>query len=1340
MNRHTVLALFLSTIMSCNDVSKPVTLLSDRHIAGSNISNQTITSFAEDAFGYIWIGTARGLNRFNGFDYYQYFNNDEDSLSLSENRICSILRDSKKNIWIATRNGINLYNSEMDCFFRPVIKGMSQNVLQILENNKGDIYANMVIQLLKYDPEKKEFNVVINFGRSDFNNTCCFDKENKLWSVTPSLIRIYESNTLELVSEIKPEQKISYSYLHADEDLWLISGKNIRILNTSNMRYKDVPNPIQSHPVLSNAIISKIHPIDENSILIDTQKNGLFLYNVANGKLIHQSETGFPFEAPDFEISEIFTDSRKNLWFGSIDQGYSIRYNYKKRFNNNNLLRSGLDKKSITSMVSDQNGNFWIATNKGVIFYNDAKRTLDKVNLDGFFPDMSYKHIITTVFVDIDNNIWFMADDILLCCRYIGGRLRLLRLFHLPNMESCIVQDVAGTIWVGQFGENLYALRKGEEQFTELQLYPQSFNITSTITTLKSGEILAGSFAKNLRIINPISWKIRKIEILPYIQQSEFIPVTLFEDSEDYIWIGTKTNGLFRYSPYDESVKNIKGLTCNDISSILEDAQGNIWIGTPYGLNKYDKTARQVSTYYAHDGIGGNQFNDRSVFKISKDILAFGGTHGITSFNPVDITFRKQMPILFEGIKVHNRLIRPGDGPIDKQLAYNPDIILKHSQNSFNISYTALDYAEYPRVRYTYIMEGFDKEWIDAQNNRQAYYSNLPSGNFIFRVRATSNDNSIPESENFLNITIKRAPWLSIPAIILYSLLVITLASLILYLSNRIRMNKLNVIHATQEKEQEKRLNRMNLSFFANISHEFRTPLTMIAGPVASLYSDRAVSPENRQLLYIIRRNVNRMLRLINQLMDFNKLENDTLKLKVQNRDIVEIIKPVIEVFNLNTKEKNIKMKTDGLDNPFYIMIDSDKLEKILGNLLSNAIKFTSSPGEISVKMNLINRVQASEKYPLTAKDTDNEYVMISVGDTGLGIPEDKLEDVFRRYYQLSDNQSFKSWGTGIGLYYSRRLVELHHGYIKAQNKMEGGCVFSFIIPVNKASYTQNERDMDEETNNLFHIPDPKEEQIYSDTNENEYDNRPTVLVVDDDTDISHYLRTLLIPYYKVVNKYAADSALLSIEEILPDLIISDVLMPGTDGYRFCQMIKENETYCHIPIILLTAKNTVKDQIEGLETGANAYVTKPFEPSYLLALIKSQLKNMEKVRKILGQTTKTEKLDEEIISPQDKAFMSNLFQFMETELSNPEINILNMADALKISRSKLYYKMKGLTGQNPKVFFRTYKLNRASELILEKHYNISEIADMTGFSTLPHFSACFKKQFGVPPSEYRKLN
>jgi ligand-binding sensor domain-containing protein len=653
--------------MSCNEVPKPVTPVSDRHIAGSNISNQTITSFAEDTFGYIWIGTVRGLNRFNGFDYYQYFNNNEDSLSLSDDRICSILCDSQKNIWIATRNGISLYNSKTDCFSRPVIKGLSQNATQILENNKGAIYANMVIQLLKYDPDKKEFNVVINFGRSDFNNTCYFDKENKLWSVTPSSIRIYDSNTPELVSEIKPEQKISYSYLHANGDLWLIAGKNIRILNTGSMRYKNIPDPIQSHPVLSNAIISKIHSINETSILINTQKNGLFLYNIANGKLIHQSETGFlnqsesgfPFEAPDFEISEIFTDSRKNLWFGSTDQGYSIRYNYKARFNNNNLLRSGLDKKSITSMASDQNGNFWIATNKGLIFYNDTKRTLEKVNLDRLFPDMSYRYMITTVFVDIDNNIWLMADDILLCCRYTGGRLRHIRSFHLPDMENCIAQDAAGTIWIGQFGENLYALRKGEEQFTELQLYPQSFNITSTIIALKSGEILAGSFAKNLQIINPVSWEIREIEILPHIQHSEFIPVTLFEDSEDYIWIGTKTNGLFRYSPHNESVKNIKGLTCNDISSILEDAQGNIWIGTPYGLNKYDKITGQISTYYAHDGIGGNQFNNRSVFKISKDILAFGGTHGITSFNPGDITFRKQTPILFEELKVHNRLIHP---------------------------------------------------------------------------------------------------------------------------------------------------------------------------------------------------------------------------------------------------------------------------------------------------------------------------------------------------------------------------------------------------------------------------------------------------------------------------------------------------------------------------------------------------------------------------------------------------------------------------------------------------------------------------------------------------------
>lgn len=559
----------------------------------------------------------------------------------------------------------------------------------------------------------------------------------------------------------------------------------------------------------------------------------------------------------------------------------------------------------------------------------------------------------------------------------------------------------------------------------------------------------------------------------------------------------------------------------------------------------------------------------------------------------------------------------------------------------------------------------------------------------------------------------------------------------IYYNYQRIKHNKERVRKAELEKEQEQRVNKMNMSFFANISHEFRTPLTMISGPVAQLCDEPDITGESKQLLYIVQRSVNRMLKLVNQLMDFNKLENDTLRLSVKRTDIISELKRLVDVFRININKKDITLNTYGLEDTYITWLDTDKIDKITGNLISNALKFTPHGGKIELAFDVIPREEACRQFNLTDKDQSAEYIKIAVTNSGEGIAEDKLEKIFERYYQLNNqSKGTYNWGTGIGLYYARCLVELHHGYIKANNHPESGAVFTYILPVSELMYSEEERQPDNET----------QEEVFPLQTEEQYNSLPptkegkqlTVLVVDDDTEVVHYLNTLLSPHYKVICRFNAESAYTTLKEEAPDIILSDVVMPGTDGYQLCRMIKENIELCHIPIILVTAKATVENQVEGLDTGADAYVTKPFNPTYLLALIKSQLKNREKVRSLLGTTTKTDEIEDNILSPQDNAFMTELYQLMENELSNPELNITRMTEVLKISRTKFYYKVKGLTGENPNTFFKTYKLNRAAELLSEGKCNVSEIADMTGFSTLSHFSSSFKRQFGVSPSEYQK--
>ena len=823
------------------------------------------------------------------------------------------------------------------------------------------------------------------------------------------------------------------------------------------------------------------------------------------------------------------------------------------------------------------------------------------------------------------------------------------------------------------------------------------------------------------------------------IYRSTFIPTVLLQDSKRRIWIGTISNGLLCYTPDDSRLRPVPGAPCTDISSIEEDAQGNLWVSTLYGLGRYNPETGTFTNYYEADGIGGNQFYDRASCRLPDGTLVFGGTHGLTFFNPADVQVKHDVRLLFEDLKVHNRRIRPGTGCMDKHLSCNPDVHLRHDQNSFGISFAALDYSEYGRAHYYYCMEGFDSYWIDARNNREAYYANLPAGEYDFKVKVV-NDQNETEAENSLHITVQPAPWATWWAYTLYILLIAAIAGLFVKNYLRIRAEKAALRRAEQEKEQEKLVNRMNMSFFANVSHEFRTPLTMIAGPVAQLCDAPEIDGRPKELLRIVQRSVNRMLKLVNQLLDFNKLDSDALKLKVRRQDIVTVLKGQIDMYRENAVRRGISLEVEGLEDTFLMWLDEDKIDKIFGNLMSNALKFTPSGGLICVSFDVVGRAEAAELFPQAGQDRYMQYIKVSVSDTGKGIPEDQLEKIFERYYQL-DGQTggCYNWGTGIGLYYARRLARLHHGYLKAFPPVKGsGAVFTFILPVDDGAYAEEERLSEAlPQSEAFPLPEQKMGAGKDNGTVDNREHRQTVLVVDDDAEVVHYLDVLLSKDYRVVCRFDADTALEAIRKEVPDLVLSDVVMPEKNGCQLCREVKNDLQLCHIPVVLVTAKGATKDQVEGLNAGADAYVTKPFDPVYLQALIKSQLSNREKVRNLLARSTQTDNIGKDMLSPQDEAFMSDLYRAMGEELSNTELDSARLAAALKISRSKFYYKVKGLTGENPGAFFRTYKLNRAAQLIAEGKYTLAEIADMTGFSTPSHFTRCFKKQFGVVPSEYK---
>lgn len=540
---------------------------------------------------------------------------------------------------------------------------------------------------------------------------------------------------------------------------------------------------------------------------------------------------------------------------------------------------------------------------------------------------------------------------------------------------------------------------KGEKVFTPVSLYPQSFfTFTPTLRPLSNGEVWIASFANKIRSINPDTWKIRipdisRADSLACIRRSKFIPSVLYEDSQGDIWIGTSHNGLLRYTSQNHKLSPISGIGCTEICSIEEDIQGNLWISTLYGLSKYERRTNQISNYYASDGIGGNQFYDRASCRLSNGTLVFGGTHGMTFFNPVETPFKYDVPLTFENLKIHNKLVYPGKNAIiDKDLSYQPDVYLKHSQTSFSISFAALDYSEYERIHYHYQLEGIDRYWINAHTNREAYYANLPTGTYMFKVKITNEDQSIIGEEKQLRIIVKPAPWNTWWARCAYALAIIGIAGTLIHSWRRVRIEKETACRAEQEKAQEQKMNKTYMSYFTNISHEFRTPLTTMLGSIRQLCAAPGQYSANRELLNVLQDGILRMLQLVNQLLDFNKLDNDNLGLEVQQTNLASTIKRIISFFNINAQSKNITLSIQGLHHDILYWADEDKVEKILSNLLSNAMKFTPTGGEIEISFAIVTRQEAEEFFCLTEQDKSVRYIRISVTNTGENIPEEQLE------------------------------------------------------------------------------------------------------------------------------------------------------------------------------------------------------------------------------------------------------------------------------------------------------------------------------------------------------------
>ena len=1345
--RHFLLLLLsLSACTANRELQESDIVISDR------LSNQRVNAFAQDPDGHLWMATGRGLDKFDGHDYYQYYSG-EDSLSLPDNQISTVFIQRSGRVWAGTMFGA-AWRTPQDRFRRIRMPADSRNVSAFLEDREGELLIQGGNKLFRYDPIRDTVVTVIRELGAFGSPALVLDRDNRLWVNGGMRVTRYDAADFSR-SESVETPFVCYHFCDAGNDeLWLSGMGGLGILDMRTMEWKPLPEAIRRTEGIMGGDVDLIYNVDGRNLLLHVIGKGMYQYSRTRNEVLFQTDDGFPYTLPDAEVRTIFRDRDENLWFGTSDQGYSVSYRYKDQFNSNRFLTEAFARKSVISVTPDRDGNVWICTlNDGLWCYNLASRRLSAVDIAPLIPDRHIGFIrCSRVFCDRDGDLWLLFADKyrVIRCRYDGDRLRPLDVIGMSFPVLSIAQDDRGHIWLGGWGPELLHYNPADKSQSMVSVAVHvEWTGVSDLLLAEPGRLLAAGFGQPVVSVNTYTEEvsptpITEEELRQLAPHDMLIPNKIFRDSFGDIWVGTLANGLIRHRADTGENVRIEDVPCPDICSIQEDRQGNIWVSTLNGLGKFDRTVDNMVHYFEDDGIGGNQFSDRASCILPDGTLVFGGTHGLTWFNPLDTRSPRTVPLVFESLTVHNRLVAPAeDGPIRTMLSEMPEVTIRHDQNGFGISFAALDYSEFEQIRYAYKLEGFNPDWVRTDTRHDAYFANLPAGRYTLRVRIANGSHTVNSPEATLQIRVL-PPWYQTWwAILLYIVSGLFLLGVLYTFARHIRHVRKRAarrilearaekVRAEEAQQAEKELNRIQMNYFSNVAHEFRTPLTMIAGPASQLSASESIQGQDRKLVDIIRRNSTWMLSLVNQLLDFNRIGNSKLQMKVAKMDIVEPLREIAELFEHNARSKQIELATRGLEDAFVMWVDGDKVQKIVMNLLSNALKFTPGGGRVTLSFDVVTREEAATRFPLGEADTDGQYACISVADTGCGIPENELESIFERFYQTGGKGN---QGSGIGLFYARALCGLHHGYIKAWNREEGGALFSVILPVSASSYSEDERSNEAPELQLHTLlaAQPAETVPPAETDEA---SRKCVMVVDDDIDIANYLKLLLKPSYRVQVHFDAASALKALEEEGADLVISDVVMPGMNGYELCEKIKGSLQLSHIPVVLVTAKVAVENQVQGLDKGADAYVTKPFQPAYILALVKSLLENREKLRRQLGAATTTEEIAPEALSPRDAAFMKELYELMEKELANADLDILRMTEMMRISRTKFYYKVKGLTGENPSVFFKRYKLNRAAELLKEGRHNMSEIAYMTGFNTLSHFSTSFKKQFGVSPSDY----
>jgi len=1322
--------------------------------------SNTVNTIIKDHCGFLWFATADGLDRFDGIEHKAYRLDPTDKLGYRSKEVTCMYEDGTGQLWVGTMGGGLYFFDRTHDEFQPYkqlskYKEDPENYIKAMYGDKnGRLWLGTLGGLCVFDPKTKKAvfykpdehkpgrlhpGIILSIFR---------DSQQRMWIGTGKGLYLYNdvsNNFISFRHEDNNKSSIPNDGINTiaecQHKLWIGTNDGLSCLSPDLKTFRSFKYNADDESTLSGNLIYSIAASGDD-IWVGTE-GGLNIVNTLSGKTRrYNHDDRNKFSLSSKSIRCIYNDPQGIYWIGTYQGGVDKYDKNLTLFNsrqNNAYDPAGLNAPFVTSFAENKDGDIFVGTDGGGVNLFHMKNGLfGHIGIKAKQKNNSAGLPILCMILDRNQQLWIgtFQDGVFVYDTKTGQYQQLTAgkdNTHINHNEIfCFKEDSKGRIWIGTNGGGVNVFDPKSKTFFKYLSNPGSADerqlpVNGYIRAIEEdheGNIWIGTYGSGIAVLNPTSQKFRLFSNKNTGMAIDRA-ISLLEDHKGNMWIGTAGDGLFCLNAGSKKLVNYAApgnLPDGVVHKLLEDESGDIWISTGKGICKFNTAVKKFTYYSANNGLQNDAFIDGAGIRTSKGLLFFGGAEGFNYIDPKqEVNHNNNVPpVFFTALKVNNTVVHAGDHSALKQdISVAKQIDLDYKQN-FSIDYSAINFTLPQQNRYAYMLKAYNKSWNYVGSATTAYYTNMDPGEYVFMVKACNNDGIWNNTGAQIRIVIHPPIWMTWYAYLLYALMV---AGALLYIRHR-GINKLKAkLALEQERKEAERVHELDLlkiKFLTNLSHEFRTPISLIMAPADKLLAEHKDDHTAGQVA-VIRRNARRLLNLVNQLLDFRKLEEQELKLTLAEGEIIYFVTGVVDSFHDLSESRGIALKFNAPREKLFVRFDHDKVERILFNLLSNAFKFTAPGGTVSVDV-----VQHPTAQP------DKTVLEFKISDNGVGISAEEKQLIFKRFYQAADNLAGRvDPGNGIGLSITREFVEMHDGSISVESEIGKGSVFNVLLPLEVFADSSIKLSLPVETA-------VGDKELRSRLNNNHVIGEiPVLLIVEDNDEFRYYIKDNLKSQYKIVEASNGEEGWDRALSCHPDLIVSDITMPFMDGIALSRKIKADKRTSHIPFIMLTARTGEDEQLRGLESGANDYLTKPFNFEILNVKIKNLLQLNTSLKNTYTRQLKVVHTGMEVESSKEK-FLVKVVNYIDNNLNNPKFSVVDLSEHLAMSRGALYTKIFELTGLPPVEFIRSYKLDKAAILLLKSDLTVTQIAYEAGFATPHYFSRSFKDKFNMLPSEYRR--